>query len=81
MSHRMVDVIKQLPHKTILLQHQGWPKKAKERPSCHEVRLALLDTNPVFPCLGHKCFNFLCTNYCTENDVLKRIIQVEDKME
>ena len=25
---------------------------AKETPSPHEVRLALLDTNPVFHCLG-----------------------------
>ena len=27
---------------------EGWPTKAKEAPSPHEVRLALLDTNPVF---------------------------------
>ena len=26
---------------------EGWPTKAKEAPSPHEVRLALLDTNPV----------------------------------
>ena len=25
-----------------------WPTKAKEAPSPHEVRLVLLDTNPVF---------------------------------
>ena len=30
---------------------EGWPTKAKEAPSPHEVRLAPLDTNPVFQCL------------------------------
>ena len=34
---------------------EGWPTKAKEAPSRHEVRLAaLLDTNPVFQSLGAK---------------------------
>ena len=33
---------------------EGWPTKAKEAPSPHEVRLATLDTNPVFSCLGEK---------------------------
>ena len=32
---------------------KGWPTKAKEAPSPHEVRL---DTNPVFQCLGEKIF-------------------------
>ena len=27
---------------------EGWPTKAKEAPSPHEVRLTPLDTNPVF---------------------------------
>ena len=27
---------------------EGWPTKAKEVPSPHEVRLAPLDTKPVF---------------------------------
>ena len=27
---------------------EGWPTKAKEVPSPHEVRLALLDTDPVY---------------------------------
>ena len=31
---------------------EGWPTKAKETPSPHEVRLALLDTNPVYQSLG-----------------------------
>ena len=31
---------------------EGWSTKAKEAPSPHEVRLALLDTNPVFQSLG-----------------------------
>ena len=30
---------------------EGWPTKAKEAPSPHEVKLTLLDTNPVFLCL------------------------------
>ena len=30
---------------------EGWPTKAKEAPSPHEVRLSPLDTNPVFQCL------------------------------
>ena len=33
---------------------EGWPTKAKEAPSPHEVRLAPLDTNPVFQNLGGK---------------------------
>ena len=31
---------------------EGWPTKAKEAPSPYEVRLAPLDTNPVFQCPG-----------------------------
>ena len=31
---------------------EGFPTKAKEAPSPNEVRLALLDTNTVFQCLG-----------------------------
>ena len=31
---------------------EGWPTKAKEAPSPDEVRLAPLDTNPVFQSLG-----------------------------
>ena len=34
---------------------EGWPTKAKETPSPHEVTLALLDTNPVFQSLGAAC--------------------------
>ena len=30
---------------------EGLPNKAKEAPSLHEVRLARLDTKPVFQCL------------------------------
>ena len=40
---------------------EGWPAKAKEAPSPHEVRLALLNTNPVFQCLGHKAL-LSCTS-------------------
>ena len=31
---------------------EGWPTKAKEAPSPHEVRLVPLYTNPVFQSLG-----------------------------
>ena len=31
---------------------EGWPTKAKEGPSPHEIRLTPLDTNLVFQCLG-----------------------------
>ena len=33
---------------------EGLPTKAKEAPSPHEVKLAPLDTNPVFQSLGGK---------------------------
>ena len=33
---------------------EGWPTKAKEAPSPHEVRLTLLNTNPVFQYLGEE---------------------------
>ena len=36
---------------------EGWPTKAKEAPSPHEVRLTPLETNPVFQCLGGKSNN------------------------
>ena len=31
---------------------EGLPTNAKKAPSPHVVRLALVDTNPVFQCLG-----------------------------
>ena len=31
---------------------EGWPNKAKEAPSPHEIRLTPLDTKPVFQYLG-----------------------------
>ena len=33
---------------------EGCPTKAKETPSPHEVRLTLMDSNPVFQCLRDK---------------------------
>ena len=38
---------------------EGWPTKAKEVPSPHEVRLTPLDTNPVPQCLGHQCISVI----------------------
>ena len=34
------------------LSLEVWPTKAKEAPSPHELRLAQMDTNPVFQYLG-----------------------------
>ena len=34
------------------LSLKGRPTKAKEAPSPHDARMAPLDTNPVFQCLG-----------------------------
>ena len=34
---------------------EGWPTKAKETPSPHDIRLTPMDTNPVFQCLGGEC--------------------------
>ena len=39
---------------------EGWPTKAKEAPSPHDVRLAPLDTNPVFQSLGDLKVESLC---------------------
>ena len=36
----------------MILSLEGWPTKAKEVPSPHEVRMSPLDTNPVFQSLG-----------------------------
>ena len=46
---------------------EGWPTKAKEAPSPHEVRLASLDTNPVFQNLGElmELVNFFISNDLT----------------
>ena len=45
---------------------EGSPTKAKEAPSPHEVRLAPLDTNPVFQCLRETFTSFceLFTSFC-----------------
>ena len=42
---------------------EGLPTKAKEAPSPHEVRLAPLDTNPVFHSLGDKQQARILSNY------------------
>ena len=40
--------VKCLPHKAFVLWQKGWSTKAKEAHPPREVRLTLLDTNPVF---------------------------------
>ena len=44
---------------------EGWPTKAKEAPSPHEVRLIPLDSNPVFQCLGDEIIKVW---YCASVD-------------
>ena len=42
--------MKHLPHKFVSkISLEEWPNKSNEAPSLHEMRLPLLDTNPVFP--------------------------------
>ena len=43
---------KEIPESSLKGSLEGLPTKNKEAPSHYEVRLALLDTNPVFKCLG-----------------------------
>ena len=45
---------------------EGWPTKAKEATSPHEVRLTLLDTNPVFQYPGGGI------TLCTDNKFSKK---------
>ena len=46
---RLGDIIKHQSHEIFLWQLQeGLPTKTKDAPSPHEVRLTLLDINPVF---------------------------------
>ena len=42
---------------------EGWPTKAKEAPSPHEVRLAPLDTNPVFQSLSPTHCRGICDTF------------------
>ena len=59
----------------------GWPAKAKEAPSPHEVRLAPLDTKPGFLSLGGnlgKGFsNYLSTDIKLSKTQLSKMIQSE----
>ena len=48
---------------------EGLPTKAHEVPSPHEVRQALLDTSPVFQCLGEN----------TDTDFIHYIKSAEEK--
>ena len=50
---RLVDVKEHLPHKVIFIDAflfltppKGWPTKAKEAPSTHEVRLTAVGNQP-----------------------------------
>ena len=51
---------------------EGWRTKAKEAPSPHEVRLALLDTNPVFqPSITDDLADKVIINVNSENSDVK----------
>ena len=57
---RLVDVIKHTPKGIFLVipSLEAWSTKAEEAPSTDEVRLTLLETNPVFQFLGKKLNNY-----------------------
>ena len=42
---------------------EGSPTIAIEAPSPHEVRVAPLDANPVFQCLGENIYIYICMYY------------------
>ena len=46
---------------------EGWPTKAKEAPSPHEVRLATLDTNLVFQCFRGVVYALIDYDYWLDN--------------
>ena len=50
------------------LSLEGWPTISKKASCHHEVRLTPLVTNPVFQCLGDKCW------FCNEADVASKIV-------
>ena len=49
---------------------EGWPTKAKEAPSPHKVRLAPLDTNPVFQSLADLYVVLIYNMKLTGNNLL-----------
>ena len=51
---------------------EGSPTKAKEEPSPHELRLVLLDINPVFQCLEEKNI-FIGAQKSIKNEEKKKI--------
>ena len=55
---------------------EGWPTKAKEAPSPHEVRLAPLDTNPIFQSLLESLFLHLCFTCNSVSPLLKESILI-----
>ena len=57
---------------------EGWPSKAKEASSPHEVRLAPLDTNPVFQSLGGKESGRTTFHLCLE--VLSKLSQADPQI-
>ena len=55
---------------------EGWPNNAKEAPPPYEVRLALLDTNPVFQCLRENTHRL---NPCLESNLNKDSMDIYSK--
>ena len=56
---------------------ERWPTKAKEASSPHEVRLTLLDTNPVFQCLWENAS--LPPYCCFESNKLQNFNLLEER--
>ena len=62
---------------------EGWPTKVEAVSSPHDVRLTLLDTNPVFQCLGafknlHKTF-WGSTKKCSDKSLSYSFLFVRDR--
>ena len=55
---------------------KGWSTKAKEAPSPHEVRLASLDTNPVFQCLGDKRNRVVMHNFLRISSTMPKLGEI-----
>ena len=60
---------------------EGLPTKAKEAPSPHEVRLAPLDTNPAFQCLGKEIQLEIdkCNKYYRHLDYIKQYFLLDTR--
>ena len=70
---KLVDV-KHLPHKAFLPSLEGWPTKAKDTTSPHEVRPTPLTPTQYFKCLGDRLFTLVL-------EILFCLIKINNKIE